>query len=102
MTFGEDIDPNTINNNTFYVTGPGPDFIQIPVTYTYDPVTFTATMTPQITLEPGTTYTVTVTDATEPIRDLAGNPVDSGPLPHSWTFTTTTERTRACGSSWTR
>ena len=77
-TFSEGMDPGTITNVNFRLTGPGATPISGTVTY----VGLTATFTPNAALANSTAYTATVTTAA---RDLAGNPLASN---YSWTFTT--------------
>ncbi len=79
IDFSEDIDPNTLNGNTFYLDD-GTDVIA--ATIAYDAGTDRATLTPAINLTESTTYTVTITTG---IRDLSGNTLAAGT---SWTFDT--------------
>jgi len=76
-TFSEAIAPNSANDQTFTLTGPGgavPGSISVTGP--------TATFTPSATLAGERTYTATLTTG---IRDLAGNPLAQA---FSWTFTT--------------
>lgn len=84
--FNKDIDPVSITTasgaNTFQLDN------GIAGTVTYDPVTFTATFTPnpragKSPLDYGTTYTATLTAG---IADTAGNQLQGAPI--SWSFTT--------------
>jgi hypothetical protein len=68
-TFSKQMDPNTINTNTFTVAVGGRP---IGGTITYDRVTYTATFSPDSLLAYDTTYTVTITIG---VRDLAGIPL---------------------------
>jgi len=95
VSFNEPMDPATITTANFRVTGPG----ATPVigTVAFDATNNTATFTrinhlttpvdfhptPVSNLEPGTTYTVTLTTGA---RDLAGNAL-AGNV--AWSFTTT-------------
>ncbi|WP_038071734.1 ice-binding family protein [Thioalkalivibrio sp. ALMg13-2] len=91
--FSEDMDPASINENSFTLTC---DFACVSPTgsVSYSVGSRTAVFTPDEPLEVGTDYTATITsDAT----DLAGNELagNQEPLPASsdyvWTFTTTVE-----------
>jgi hypothetical protein len=82
-TFSKAMDPLTITTATFQLTstqGGTP----IPATVTYDAVNFVATLTPISPLTTGTSYTATVSGAT----DLAGNPLGNTGVPNPWHFTT--------------
>ncbi|MBI1375364.1 MAG: LEPR-XLL domain-containing protein [Phycisphaera sp.] len=67
-TFSESMDPMTITDATFSLTGPGMTPVVGMVTY----VGNTATFMPSSNLAPATMYTATITTGAE---DLAGNPV---------------------------
>jgi hypothetical protein len=54
-------------------------------TVTYNPTTFTATLTPTAALAASTAYTATVKGGASGARDLAGNPLAADT---SWSFTT--------------
>ena len=73
--FSENMDPATINNLTFTLTG-------ITGTVSYDGATRTASFTPDAPLSNNTTYTATISTA---VKDLAGNRL---PLARVWSFTT--------------
>ena len=77
-TFSEVMDPLTITNVTFTLTGPG----TTPVTGTVTYVGLVATFTPTANLAIYTTYTATVTTG---VKDLAGNALA---VNYTWTFTT--------------
>ena len=78
-TFSEDIDPITINEVSFTVSGPdGPVF----GTVTYDARTLSATFRPSSALNPDTKYIANITTA---VTDTVGNNMAS---PHSWSFST--------------
>jgi hypothetical protein len=78
ITFDHDMNPATINTNTFKLsTSLGP----VAGTVTYTPSNRTATFTPGSPLVIGTRYTVTVTEG---IRDLIGQSLLDSPL--DWTF----------------
>jgi chitodextrinase len=78
-TFNENINPSTITAQTFAVTmGTG----GISVSGSRSCVGSTVTFTPSSSLNPGTTYTATVTTG---IKDLAGNSLASI---YNWSFTT--------------
>jgi hypothetical protein len=81
-TFSEAMDPVTITNITFTVTGPG---LPIPGgLVSYDALTNIATFMPDANLLPSSTYTGTITTGA---KDLAGNALASN---YVWTFTTGT------------
>lgn len=83
-TFNDEIDPLSVNNITFIVEGPGlpgPGGHQISGTVTL--LGKVATFNPASNLDPGVTYTATLTTG---IKDLAGNALMS---PYTWSFTTT-------------
>jgi hypothetical protein len=75
-TFSEDMDPSTIDTNTFSVDN------GVTGTISYDIGTKTATFTPTANLTYSTTYTATVTTG---VKDLALNPLQTD---HTWSFTT--------------
>lgn len=76
-SFSMDIDPATLNTNTFRVTGPGGRII--PGTVTYDDATRTATFTASEPPVKDWTYTASVTSG---IRDTLGRKVAA----QSWQF----------------
>ena len=82
-TFSEAMDPATINNATFTVTGPGGVAVAGAVTYVV--AGSTATFTPAANLAALTTYVATITTGAQ---DLAGNALAGGGAPNPWTFTT--------------
>ena len=79
-TFSEAVLPGTIS---FVLTDPLDN--TIPATLSYDPVSQTATLTPNSPLAYGTTYTATLSGA----QDLAGNAMTTA----TWTFTTVPDTT---------
>jgi len=79
-TFSEAMNPATINNTTFTLTGPGGAAVAGAVTYVVSGSV--ATFTPTANLAPVTTYVATVTTGAQ---DLAGNGLASN---YGWTFTT--------------
>jgi len=96
VSFNEPMDPATITTANFAVTGPGTDLVVGTVTVAFDASNNTATFTrikhlttpvdshptPVSYLEPGTTYTATLTTGA---KDLAGNALASNRV---WSFTT--------------
>ena len=76
VIFSEEIDPSTIDSNTFIVNN------GVTGTISYDVGTITATFTPATNLSYSTTYTATITTGVE---DLALNPLQAD---FSWSFTT--------------
>jgi hypothetical protein len=86
-TFSEAMNPLTISRATFTVqTSVLPLGPPIAGAVTYDSVANIATFTPSSNLEASTSYTATVTGAT----DLAGDALAAGSVPNPWTFTTGT------------
>jgi len=75
--FSEAMDASTITTDTFTLAGSA-----VSGTVTYDPVTYTATFTPNADLVYDHEYTATLSTA---ITDLAGNPLTAA---YSWSFTT--------------
>jgi O-glycosyl hydrolase len=78
-TFGAAMTASTINPSTFTLTGPSG---VVAGAVTYNSTTFTATLTPSVSLANGATYTATIgTGATSSL---------GGPLPalYTWSFTT--------------
>lgn len=78
--FGKQMDPTTINTNTFKLTGPGG--VVVPGTVNYDAATTTATYLPTSPLVAGTIYNGTITTGA---KDLAGNALAAD---FTWTFRT--------------
>ncbi len=81
-TFGEAMNPATINTTTFTLAGPGTTAVTGLVSY--DAAGHTATFTPTSSLALNTVYTATVTTGAQ---DLYGNGLASD---FTWTFTTVT------------
>lgn len=77
-TFSKTMDPLTITNTTFTVTGP--NSTPVPGTVTY--FGLVATFTPTSNLAISTAYTATVTTG---VKDLAGNALAAN---YAWSFTT--------------
>ena len=82
-TFSEDMDPATLNQNTFTLVEQG-SATPIEATVTYDRVTKRATLNPDTDLQADATYTATVNTCAE---DAAGNPLATYTV---WSFTTAT------------
>ncbi len=81
-TFTKAMDQLTFTNATFYLTQGGN---AVAATLSYDPTTFTATLTPTSPLLAGQIYVATVTSGA---TDLAGDPLGTTGAPNPWTFTT--------------
>jgi hypothetical protein len=79
-TFSKNMDPATINTNSFTMTGPGAANIAGNVTYVA--ASQIAAFTPASDLAPDTTYTNTITTGA---KDLAGNALTNNVV---WIFTT--------------
>lgn len=80
-TFSEAMDPSTITDAHFTVTGSGAT--SIPATVTFDETANIVTLTPSGTLAPNTTFSATIAGVT----DLAGNGLKGDVV---WSFTTGT------------
>ncbi len=76
VVFSKDVDPATVNGNTFYLTP------AVPGAISYDQATHTATLTLSAPLAYATTYTATLTGA---ITDPAGNRLLQN---YTWSFAT--------------
>ncbi len=83
-TFTKAMNPLTFTNATFELTQGGNP---VAATLSYNPETFTATLTPTVALLPGTGYVATVTSGA---TDLAGDPLGTTGAPNPWTFMTAT------------
>jgi hypothetical protein len=81
-TFSEDMDPTTLTTANFTLKK---GLIAIVGTVSYDTASKIATFTPQNPLALNTTYTALIATGAS---DLAGNPLASGLVPNSWSFTT--------------
>ncbi|HYX34218.1 MAG TPA: ice-binding family protein [Oligoflexus sp.] len=85
VVFDEEMDPTTLNANTFSLKGTGSAAIAGTVTYTATKITFT----PTANLSSNTLFTGTVTTG---VKDLSGNP-----LANAYTLSFTTGSTAALG-----
>ena len=83
VTFSEELAASSLNLDHFVLTDA--TSAVVPATLSYDPVTFTVTLTPVSKLQYLSTYTMKVTANT---ADLAGNPLTAD---NSWNFTTMEE-----------
>jgi len=81
-TFSTNMDPSTLNTNTFTIVSPSGS--KVNGTVSYDDVTKVVTFTPSINLAPLTTYTAAIVG----VKDKAGNTMNT---PYPWSFTTITE-----------
>jgi hypothetical protein len=82
VTFDEDLAPSSLDLAHFIPTS---SYGTVPVTFNYNPATFTVTLTPTVSLLYNTLYTMTVTANT---ADYAGNDLGTDAV---WTFTTIAE-----------
>ncbi|MFZ3151909.1 MAG: Ig-like domain-containing protein [Anaerolineaceae bacterium] len=82
VTFSEELAASSLNTDHFVLTN---SYGIIPATISFDPGTYTATLTPEISLLYSTEYTMKVTGNTS---DYAGNPLGTDDV---WTFTTAVE-----------
>lgn len=76
--FDEDMEPATIDSNSFLLSGPGGSPVSGNVAY----LNRTALYTPSVALNPGTSYEGNLLAT---MTDLAGNPLAA---PYQWSFTT--------------
>jgi WD40 repeat protein len=85
ITFGEAIDPATVNTNTFELRNAANAIVS--ATVTYDAATRTATLKPNASLAYNTTYSATVKGGTvnPQVKDWAGNAFAANLV---WSFTT--------------
>jgi len=83
VTFSEELAVGSLNLAHFVLTDAASAVV--PTTLSYDPVTFTVTLTPVSNLQYLSSYTMTVTANT---TDLAGNPLIAE---ETWSFTTMAE-----------
>lgn len=83
--FTEAINPLTITNATFQLTGPGGTAIT--GTVSYDAINFIATLTPTVPLTASSNYIATITNG---VTDITGNPLGNTGAPNPWHFTTGT------------
>ncbi|MGH7741083.1 MAG: DUF4082 domain-containing protein, partial [Candidatus Eiseniibacteriota bacterium] len=82
-TFSEALDPSTLGNSTFYLTGPGG--ATIPATVSWQAAADLAVLSPSIPLSFSSLYTATLKGSGPSIRDINGNALASNV---SWSFTT--------------
>jgi hypothetical protein len=82
-----EIDPTSLNIDTFYLVDDAAPTVKIAATYSYTAASNTGHLTPVQDLTPGTSYTVTIVDGT--IKDLSGNYINYGSN-YTWGFTTET------------
>jgi hypothetical protein len=89
-TFSDSMDPLTITDVNFTVTGPGSTPVMGAVNY--DGLSKTATFTPSSNLATDTTFTATIIGGASGVKDLAGNALASDKV---WTFETGTQIAQA-------
>lgn len=85
---GSRVDPATVSNTTFLVTGPAPGFTPVEAaSVTSDPLGTTLTFVPQSPLTPGVTYTVSLIGGAHGVLDEAtpADPLDT--VLATWSFT---------------
>jgi hypothetical protein len=88
-TFGEAMNPSTIDTTTFTLTAPGAPPVAVAGTVTYDVASHVATFTPTNPLELNTVYTATINTGAQ---DLSGNALASN---YVWTFMTSSTTCQA-------
>ena len=82
-TFNELLKATTVTTSTFQLKDAANNVV--PANVSYDSSTNVATLTPQVAMQYGATYTVTLKGGTAGITDYAGNPLASDV---TWSFTT--------------
>ena len=89
IQFSEPMDGTTVNDATVLLATPATPAdgtsVPVPVTVTYNEVTWQATLDPEGALAFGADYTATVQSGPAGVHDSAGNPLAAE---HEWTFTT--------------
>jgi hypothetical protein len=83
VTFSEAMDASTIDTSSFELRDSADALV--PSSVTYDAGSLTATLTPDVSLLEGTTYTVTVQGGASGVTDVSGNALAADV---SWSFTT--------------
>lgn len=83
-TFSEAMDPNTLNTDSFKVTGPNSNLVA--GSLAYDSINNILSFTPSVDLAANTKFTATITTG---VRDLAGNAMAANFV---WSFTTGSQR----------
>jgi hypothetical protein len=83
VTFGEAMDPASVNGATVFLIPPPSG--TVPATISYDAASGVATLDPTAPLAPGLTYTAVVKGDNAGVKDLAGNALASDVV---WTFRT--------------
>ena len=83
VTFNEAMDPLTLTTSTFELRDASNNLV--PASVSYNPVTRTATLTPDSPLALSATYTARVVGGASGATDAAGNPLGSD---SSWSFST--------------
>ena len=85
VTFSKEMDPNSVNLNTFYLKKDGSSEI-VPAAVSYDATYRRAILNPDSKLTPGASYTATVKGGVEGVKDLLGRELASE---RTWSFTLT-------------
>ena len=90
--FSEAMNPDTIDTNTFVLIKQDSSTpVEATVGYeTYNPTYGVASLYPNSSLAPNTTYTATIKGGASGAKDLAGNALEKD---YSWSFTTTSDTT---------
>jgi len=88
VTFSHGMDPTTITNSTILIKDPSGNVV--PANISYDPVAYTATLTPTGFFSTSSTYTGTVVGGTSGtvVKDVNGHALAAN---YTWSFTTTAQ-----------
>jgi Ca2+-binding RTX toxin-like protein len=87
-TFSEAIDTSTLTSTNFTLTKQDDSLegTTVSASVSYDPATKKATLNPDASLDPQSTYTATIKGGTDGVKDSAGNALANDEV---WSFTTT-------------
>src|ERR671920_635689 len=85
-TFSEAMDEISVESPGNFALAKDSDGSSVAATVSYDPATKKATLDPDASLDPQSTYTATVKGGTDGVKDSSGNPLASDEV---WSFTTT-------------
>jgi hypothetical protein len=84
-SFSEAMDASAITDATFTLTPNGSGATAVAAAVSHDPTTNKATLSPNVALKAGKTYTAKVKGGSAGVKDLSGNPLASDKV---WSFTT--------------
>jgi hypothetical protein len=83
ITFDRAMDPTTLTTGTVFLKDAGGNVVA--ATLSYNPVTFTVTLTPSAPLNPNAAYTVVIRGGSQGVKDAYGNSLTGD---DTWSFTT--------------